>query len=211
MSDTASRSPELGFDHRFIPARDEARPPLLLLHGTGGDENDLLPLGARLAPGAALLSPRGKVLENGSPRFFRRLREGEWDIPDFRRRTSELANFVEGARKAYRLAPPIAVGFSNGANIAWSLMLHNPELLGGAILMRAMMPFDPRPLPDLDGKPVLILAGASDQMVPAEQAGLLAAYLGEAGADVTYEVLPAGHNLTEQDLMLASGWLSKHG
>ena len=197
--------------HRLIPARDAARTPLLLLHGTGGDENDLLPLGARLAPGAALLSPRGKVLENGSPRFFRRVREGEWDIPDFRRRTIELAGFVESARKAYQLERPIAVGFSNGANVAWSLLLHNPDLLAGAILMRAMMPFDPRPLPDLDGKPVLILAGASDPMVPVEQAGLLAAYLGEAGADVTYEVLPAGHNLTEQDFMLASGWLSKHG
>ena len=202
---------ELGFEHRFIPARGEARKPLLLLHGTGGDENDLLPLGTRLAPGAALLSPRGKVLENGAPRFFRRLREGEWDLPDFRRRTSELADFVEGARKAYGLASPIAVGFSNGANAAWSLLLHKPELLSGAILMRAMMPFDPRPLPDLDGVPVLILAGASDQMVPTEQAGLLAAYLGEAGADVTYEALPAGHNLTQQDLVHAAGWLAKHG
>ena len=199
---------QLDFVHRFIPARDEARTPLLLLHGTGGDENDLLPLGARLAPGAALLSPRGKVLEKNAPRFFRRLREGEWDLPDFRRRTSELADFVEGARKAYRLAPPIAVGFSNGANAAWSLLLHKPELLSGAVLMRAMMPFDPRPLPDLDGVLVLILAGASDQMVPTEQAGLLAAYLGEAGADVTYEVLPAGHGLTNEDVKLAGQWLS---
>jgi phospholipase/carboxylesterase len=211
MSDTASRSPDLGFDHRFIPARDEARKPLLLLHGTGGDENDLLSLGARLAPGAALLSPRGKVLENGSPRFFRRLREGVWDIPDFHKRTIELAGFVDGARKAYRLEPPIAVGFSNGANVAWSLLLRKPDLLAGAILLRAMMPFDPRPLPDLDGKSVLILAGANDQMGPVEQAGWLAANLGEAGADVTYEVLPAGHNLAEQDLVLASGWLAKHG
>jgi phospholipase/carboxylesterase len=202
---------ELGFDHRFIPAREEARKPLLLLHGTGGDENDLLPLGARLAPGAGLLSPRGKVLENGSPRFFRRVREGEWDLPDFRQRTIELAGFVDGARKAYGLERPIALGFSNGANIAWSLLLHKPDLLAGAILMRGMMPFDPRPLPDLDGKPVLILAGVNDPLVPAEQSGLLAAYLGEAGADVTYEVLPAGHNLTEQDLVLAAGWLSQHG
>ena len=199
---------QLDFVHRFIPARSEARKPLLLLHGTGGDENDLLPLGARLAPGAALLSPRGKVLEKNAPRFFRRLREGEWDLPDFRRRTSELADFVEGARKAYGLVPPIAVGFSNGANAAWSLLLHKPELLSGAVLMRAMMPFDPRPLPDLDGVLVLILAGASDQMVPTEQAGLLAAYLGEAGADVTYEVLPAGHGLTNEDVKLAGQWLS---
>ena len=131
--------------------------------------------------------------------------------PDFRARTAELADFVAAARKAYALPPPIALGFSNGANIAWSLLLHDPELLAGAILMRAMMPFDPRPLPDLDGVPVLILAGASDPLVPADQAALLAAFLGEAGADVTYEVVQGGHGLTGDDLSLAGSWLAKHG
>jgi phospholipase/carboxylesterase len=203
--------PDLGFIHRFVPARDESRTPLLLLHGTGGDENDLVPLGERLSAAAALLSPRGKVLENGMPRFFRRIDEGEWDLEDLDARTAELADFVAAARKAYKLPPPVALGFSNGANIAWSLMLRDPALLGGAVLMRAMLPFDPRPLPDLDGIPVLILAGVNDPLVPVDQAALLAALLGEAGADVTYEVVHGGHGLTGDDLSLAGSWLAKHG
>ena len=206
-----SEQPDLGFIHRFVPARDERRKPLLLLHGTGGDENDLLPLGQRLSAAAALLSPRGKVLESGMPRFFKRVAEGEWDLEDLDTRTAELAHFVADARKAYNLPPPIALGFSNGANIAWSLMLREPALLGGAILMRAMLPFDPRPLPDLDRVPVLILAGVNDPLVPVDQAALLAALLGEAGADVTYEVVQGGHGLTGDDLSLAGRWLSKHG
>lgn len=207
----SEQQPDLGFIHRFVPARDESRKPLLLLHGTGADENDLLPLGERLSAAAALLSPRGKILESGMPRFFKRIAEGEWDIEDFGRRTAELAQFVAAARETYKLPPPIALGFSNGANIAWSLLLHEPRLLGGAILMRAMLPFDPRPLPDLDGIPVLILAGIGDPLVPVDQAALLAALLGEAGADVTYEVVQGGHGLTGDDLSLAGSWLSKHG
>jgi phospholipase/carboxylesterase len=203
-------SPDLGFAHRFIPARDDAGKPLMLLHGTGANEDDLIPLGQRLAPGAALLSPRGKVLEHGMPRFFRRIDEGVWDLTDLRARTAELADFVRRARAAYHLDQPIALGFSNGANMAWSLLLHDPSLLAGAVLMRAMVPFDPRPLPDLAGIPVLILAGADDPLVPVEQAGLLAALLGEAGADTTYEVLPAGHGLIAQDAALAASWLDRH-
>jgi phospholipase/carboxylesterase len=202
---------DLGFVHRFVPARDHSRKPLLLLHGTGGDENDLIALGERLSPATALLSPRGKVLEDGMPRFFRRIAEGEWDLEDFYGRSAELAQFVAVARKKYALPPPIALGFSNGANIAWSLLLRDPKLLGGAILMRAMLPFDPRPLPDLDGVPVLILAGFNDPLVPADQAALLAALLGEAGADVTYEAVQGGHGLTADDLSLAGSWLAKNG
>jgi phospholipase/carboxylesterase len=201
---------DLGFVHRFVPAQSPDRTPLLLLHGTGGDENDLLPLGARLSPGAAMLSPRGKVSENGMPRFFRRLDEGVWDLEDFRERTVEFAAFLRRARDAYGIDKPLAVGFSNGANIGWSLMLRDPDALAGAILIRAMMPFDPRPLPDLSDKPVLILAGANDPLIPRDQAGLLAAYLGEAGADATFEMLPAGHQLTQQDLVLAKGWFAAH-
>ncbi len=208
MTQTASA---LDFIHRHIPGSVAERKPLLLLHGTGADENDLIPLGQRLSPGAALLSPRGKVLENGMPRFFRRFEEGVFDREDLRVRTSELANFVHEARATYSLPAPIALGFSNGANIAWPLMFARPELLSGAVLMRAMMPFDPRPLPDLSGKPVLILAGAQDPIVPEEQAGMLAAIMGEAGADVTYEVVPAGHGLTGYDLQLAGAWLARHG
>lgn len=201
---------DLGFVHRFIPAKTAGRPPLLLLHGTGGDETDLIPLGERLAPGAALLSPRGKVLEAGMPRFFARHAEGEWDMDDFERRTVELAAFVRAACAAYGLGRPVAVGFSNGANIAWPLLRHDPGLLAGALLIRAMMPFDPRPFPDLSGLPVLILAGAEDALTPREQPGLLCAYLGEAGADATYDMLPAGHGLTGQDLVLAESWLAAH-
>lgn len=199
---------ELEFVHRFVPAKSPEWPPLLLLHGTGGDENDLIPLGERLAPGAALLSPRGKVMEGAMPRFFRRRGESDWDLADFRQRTVELADFVRHACNAYGIGRPIAVGFSNGANIAWSLLLYDPVLLAGAILIRPMMPFDPRPLPDLTGLQVLILAGMEDQIIPRDQPGLLAALLGEAGADATYEMLPAGHGLTAQDMVLAESWLS---
>ncbi len=205
MSNAAN---DLGFIHRFIPATDATRPPLLLLHGTGGDENDLLPLAERLAPGAAVLSPRGKVLENGMPRFFRRTGEGVWDRADLQARTTELGEFLKRARAAYGIGKPIALGYSNGANIAWPLMLMEPDAFAGAILMRAMLPFDPRPLPDLKGLPVLMLAGRHDELIPIEQAGLLAALLGEAGADVTYEALPSGHGLTQEDLKLAAVWLA---
>jgi phospholipase/carboxylesterase len=199
---------QLSFVHRFEPSADPARPPLLLLHGTGGDENDLIPLADRLAPRSALLSPRGKVDEHGMARFFRRFGDGTWDRTDFEARTRELAEFVARAVAAYRLPKPVALGYSNGANIAWSLLLKEPKALAGAILMRAMLPFDPRPLPDLRGIPVLLLAGAHDELIPPERAGLLAALLGEAGADVTYEVLPLGHGLGEQDLRLAASWLA---
>ncbi len=204
-------SAELDFIHRFAPATDPGRKPLLLLHGTGGDENDLIALGQRLSPGAALLSPRGKILENGMPRFFRRIDEGVFDRDDLTRRTAELAGFIERAHDTYGLASPLALGFSNGANIAWSLMLARPDLLAGAVLIRAMMPFDPRPIPDLAGKPVLMLTGGQDQIAPERQAGMLAALLGEAGADVSYEVVPAGHGLTGYDLQLAASWFTRHG
>ena len=203
-------APDLGFIHRYNPAADASRPPLLLLHGTGADENDLIPLGEMLAPGAALLSPRGPVLENGMPRFFRRLDEGVWDREDFKTRTAELAAFVTRARQAYDLAPPIVLGFSNGANIGWSLMLHDPAALAGALLMRAALPFDPRPLPDLTGFPVLLLSGKDDPLVPPDQPALFAALLGEAGADTTFETLPAGHGLTQPDLALAQAWLNRY-
>ena len=131
---------ELSFIHRFEPATEPGRPPLLLLHGTGGDEDDLLPLGRMLSPGSALLSPRGKVLEDGMPRFFRRLAEGMFDEDDVRRRAHELADFIAQARQSYNLAALIAVGFSNGANIAAALLQLRPEALAGAALLRAMVP-----------------------------------------------------------------------
>lgn len=204
-----AQAPDLGFIHRYIPATDAARPPLLLLHGTGADENDLIPLGEMLSPGSAMLSPRGKVLEDGNPRFFRRDEDGIWDIADFGARVDELAEFVSRARSAYDLGPLIVLGFSNGANIGWGLMRRDPSLLAGAILMRASLPFDPRPLPDLDGFRVLLLSGKDDPLVPADRPPYFAALLGEAGADVMLELLPAGHTLTQQDLVFAHAWLER--
>ena len=153
-------SAPLSFIHRFEPGARPGAPPILLLHGTGGDENDLLPLGRATAPGSPLLAPRGKVLENGMPRFFRRLAEGVFDQEDVRRRAHELADFVAEARQAYGLPAPLAVGYSNGANIAAALLLLRPEALAGAALLRPMVPLGAPPPADLTGKPVLLLSGA---------------------------------------------------
>ena len=200
----------LSFNHRFEPASAPGRPPLLLLHGTGGDENDLLPLGRMVAPGSALLSPRGKVLEGGMPRFFRRLAEGVFDEADVRARALELADFLAEARVAYRLEAPLAPGFSNGANIAAALLWLRPEALAGAVLMRAMVPLRTAPEADLTGKPVLILSGAMDPIVPADNAARLAQQLTAAGANVTHETLPGGHGLSQADVTLAREWLGGH-
>ena len=202
---------DLDFIHRFIPATQPGKPPLLLLHGTGGDENDLVPLAAQLSPGSALLSPRGKVTENGMPRFFRRLAEGVFDLADLKVRTAELADFIAAARKIYDINAPVAVGFSNGANIAAALLLTRPDVLRGAVLLRAMLPFEPEPLPDLAGKPVLLLSGRSDTMISAAGRERLATVLQAAGADLVYKVLPTGHNLTQNDLNLAAQWLKEFG
>ena len=203
-----SALPDLGFIHNYIPGSDRRRPPLLLLHGTGGDENDLVPFGHRLAPGAALLSPRGKVSERGAARFFRRLAEGVFDLEDLAARTGELADFIERAGKTYGLAKPIAFGFSNGANIAASLLLTRPDVLAGAVLLRAMMPFEPTMLPDLIGIPVLMLSGAADPLVEPENREKLANMLSAAGAEVTHEIVPAGHNLSPRDIVAAEAWLA---
>jgi phospholipase/carboxylesterase len=183
--------------------------PILLLHGTGGDENDLLPLGRAVAPGAALLSPRGKVLEGGMPRFFRRLAEGVFDEADVRRRALELADFVQDAREAYALTAPIAVGFSNGANIAAAVLQLQPEVLAGAVLLRAMVPLKEQPSTDLAGKPILILSGASDPIVPSDNASRLAAIFRTAGAAVDHRILPSGHNLTQADITMTTSWLDQ--
>ncbi|KQO68883.1 MULTISPECIES: alpha/beta hydrolase [unclassified Methylobacterium] len=197
------------FTHRFVPATEAGLPPLLLLHGTGGDETDLLPLGRTLLPGTALLSPRGAVLENGMPRFFRRLAEGVFDEADLRRRAADLAGFVAAARTAYGLAAPVAVGFSNGANIAAALLLLHPEVLAGAVLLRPMVPLRETPPADLAGRPVLMLSGAADPIVPAANVGSLAERLRAAGATVTHETLPVGHGLSQADVVRAGAWLQR--
>jgi phospholipase/carboxylesterase len=200
---------ELSHLHRFVPATVPGKPPILLLHGTGGDESDLLPLGQAVAPDAALLSPRGKVLEGGMPRFFRRLAEGVFDEQDVRRRANELADFVQDAREVYSFEAPVAVGFSNGANMAAAVLQLRPEVLAGAVLLRAMVPLKERPQVHLAGKPVLILSGAMDPIVPAENASRLAAILESAGAAVDHRVLPAGHNLTQADVTITKAWLDQ--
>ncbi|GJD48741.1 Putative hydrolase MhqD [Methylobacterium crusticola] len=201
--------PALSFTHRFEPAAAAGTAPLLLLHGTGGDEADLLPLGRALSPGAALLSPRGPVVENGMPRFFRRLAEGVFDEDDLRRRAGALAGFVAEARAAYGIGAPVAVGFSNGANIAAALLLLHPGSLAGAVLLRAMVPLAEPPHVRLAGEPVLILSGRTDPVVPAANAARLAAQLRAAGAAVTHETLLAGHGLTPGDLVRARAWLDE--
>jgi phospholipase/carboxylesterase len=205
MTQTSSRC----FTHRFEPGSDPARPPILLLHGTGGDEEDLLPLGRLIAPGSALLSPRGKSLERGMARFFRRMAEGVFDEDDIRRRTVELAEFIAEARQAYGLAAPVAVGFSNGANIAAAILLLRPSTLAGAVMLRAIAPFREPPDVDLTGKPVLLLSGAHDPMAPAEGAERLAETLVGAGAQFQREILPGGHQLTQMDATIAGKWIAQ--
>jgi phospholipase/carboxylesterase/glyoxalase family protein len=199
---------DLGFVHIFRPAQSPGAPTLLLLHGTGGDENDMIPL-AGLAPGAALLSPRGKVLENGMPRFFRRLSEGVFDVEDLKARAGELAAFVIAAAAHYKFDPSrvIAMGFSNGANIASATMLLRPGVLKGAILFRAMVPLEPDPVPNLDGARVLVSNGRIDPIVSPEETERLARLLQRAGADVEVHWQPAGHQLMPSDFAVAKTWL----
>lgn len=200
-------SNDLSFIHRFEPGNRLEAPPLLLLHGTGGDENDLVPLGEMISPGSAILSPRGKVLEHGMPRFFRRLAEGVFDEDDVRRRANELADFVELARERYGIAAPVALGYSNGANIAAATLFLRPDVLSGAILLRAMVPIAQSPQADLAGKPVLIVSGQRDPIIPASNSGKLAKLLTEAGANVQHPVLPVGHELSQADLRMAQEWM----
>jgi len=202
------------FVHRFVPAREGVEGSgivLLLLHGTGGDENDLLQLGEMVSHGAAILSPRGRVLEGSAPRFFRRLSEGVFDVPDLKARAKELAEFIAAARDAYDLGdrPIIAVGFSNGANIAGGLLLAHGRSLQGAILLRAMLPYEPKSAPRLKGVPVLIAAGDTDPYGTPEQLERLQAVLSSGGARVTLHREPAGHNLTRGDVDAARAFLER--
>jgi predicted esterase len=202
----------LGFVHVFQQPASPTAPILLLLHGTGGNESDLLPLARMLAADAGVLSPRGQVLERGMPRFFRRLAEGVFDIEDLRQRTADLGDFISAAAARYEFDPGrvVAVGFSNGANIAASLLLLRPRALAAAILLRAMVPLVPEPLPALGGTPVLLSNGRRDPLVPPEETQRLSALLEEAGATVTLVWQPAGHELTPPDITQAREWLTRN-
>lgn len=193
--------PSLSYTHRYEPAAAPDASPLLLLHGTGGNEHDLIPLGRQLAPGAALLSPRGDVSEHGRPRFFRRFAEGVFDLEDLALRTHNLADFLTTASRQYgfdatRLS---ALGYSNGANIAASLLLLRPASLAGAVLLRPMVGLEPTQVPDLTGKRLLLLSGRHDPIVPADHPERLAAQFRAAGADMQLQWLDAGHGLTPAD------------
>lgn len=201
---------DLGFVHRYLPAEGGSNRVLFLLHGTGADENNLIPIGRALDPQAALLSPRGKVLENGAPRFFRRFAEGVFDEEDVVRRAHELADFVVAAATTYRFDAEnvVAVGYSNGANIAAALMLLRPEIVRAAILFRAMVGLTTPPQPDLSGVRVLISNGAHDPIIPLSNGERLAGSLRDAGAAVTFLAQPADHALTRQDLIVGVDWLA---
>jgi len=204
----------VGFTHHYIPPvqAGQQKPTLLLLHGSGGDENDLLDLGRMLAPEFGLLSPRGKVLENGMPRFFRRLAEGVFDVPDLIQRTHELADFVEVASTTYGFDATrvIAVGFSNGANIAASMLLLRPQVLSAAVLLHVMVPFVPEELPNLTEKKVFIGAGRRDPIVPTQNTEQLVKLLQEAGATVEAHWHNGGHTITHEEVREAKLWLQSN-
>jgi len=200
------------YRHLFVPATDSAAPPLLLLHATGGNEHDLVPLARELAPGSALLAPRGDVSEHGALRFFRRFTEGVFDLDDVRRRTLALADFVMAAAAQYGLDRTrlTALGYSNGANIAGTLLLLRAPTLRRAILLRAMVVLDEAaPAGTLEGGRVLLLNGSRDPIVPPDHPPRLAALLRAGGAEVTQELTPAGHGLTRVDLTAAARWLAR--
>lgn len=203
----------LAYHHRFEPAPvgAPAAPPLLLLHGTGGDENDLIPLAQRISPGSALLSPRGDVVERGARRFFARLAEGVFDPSEVRTRAATLAAFIREAAERYGFDPRrlTAVGLSNGANIAAVLLQLHPDTLGGAVLLRPMVVLDQPAAPgSLTGKRILIASGRADPIVPTDHPPRLAALLKAGGADVAVRFFAAGHNLTADDLTVSQDFLA---
>lgn len=199
--------------HQYLPGTDLSAPPLLLLHGTGGNEHDLLKVAQRLSPGSALLSPRGDVLENGMPRFFRRFAEGVFDLADVERRTHALADFIAASAAQYGFPKDrlIALGLSNGANIASSLLLLRPESLAGAVLWRPMVVLNPAEVPPLQSKRVLITSGRRDPIVPVEDPPRLEEILRSGGADVSLHWIEAGHQLTNVDLSATQEFLAARG
>jgi len=197
------------FVHRFLPATSDEPRTLLMLHGTGGDENDLVPLGQSILPGAAILSPRGRILEDGMPRFFRRFQEGVFDLDSIKEESDALARFlVEAANEhAFDATQIVAVGFSNGANIAHSLLLLHPDSLSEVVAIRSMTTFPDFKAAGLAGKRVFLASGKADPIVPNADAAFLADQLKSGGADVTHYWVDAGHNLTRGEIDAIRDWL----
>ena len=223
------KSKDFGFNHIFVNSsysssnsfnnnnkeeNDDANKNLtfILLHGTGGNEEDLIFLGKELEPNAAILSPRGKVLKNGMPHFFRRLAEGVFDIEDLKSRTYELGDFIQKCSLHYNfdLNQTIAVGFSNGANIATSMLLLRPDVFHSAILFRAMIPLIPNPLPDLSDKKILLSAGLNDPIVSRNETENLYRLFQKSNANITLKWQSSSHNLIQNDLIIAKEWISNN-
>lgn len=215
------KSNDFGFNHIFINSFSNGsnnkkyddrnkKLTLVLLHGTGGNEEDLIFLGKKIEPNASVLSPRGKVLENGLPRFFRRLSEGVFDLEDLRIRSHELADFIQKCSLHYKfdLENTIAIGFSNGANISVSMLFLRPEVLQGAILFRAMVPFIPDPLPNLSSKKILLSAGLEDPIVSRNETENLFRLFQKTNAIITLKWQPSSHNLIQEDILVAKPWIS---
>jgi phospholipase/carboxylesterase len=214
------KSQNFGFTHIFINSFHDKeydnnaskKLTLVLLHGTGGNEEDLLFLGKEIESHASILSPRGKVLENGMPRFFRRLSEGVFDIEDLKIKTHELADFIQKCSLHYKfdLSQTIAVGFSNGANIATSMLFLRPEVIQGAILFRAMVPFIPDSLPNLLNKKILLSAGLQDPIVSRNETENLYRLFQKTNAITTLKWQPSSHNLIQEDILVAKSWISNN-
>jgi predicted esterase len=199
----------LDFIHQFLPAESDEPRTLLMLHGTGGDEKDLIPLGQAILPGAAILSPRGRLLEHGMPRFFRRFQEGVFDLDSIREESAALAKFVSDASSQYGFdaSKVIAAGFSNGANIAHSLLLLHPESVSMVIAIRSMTTFPDIEASGLEGKQLFISSGKADPIVPNADAEYLANQFRDGGAEVTHHWVEAGHNLTRGEIAAIAQWL----
>ncbi|WP_062047053.1 alpha/beta hydrolase [Bacillus sp. JCM 19034] len=197
--------------HLFRKGKDLNRVTFLLLHGTGGNEEDLLPIADMIDPDANVLSVRGNVLEHGMPRFFRRIAEGVFDIEDLIFRTKELYSFIQEKAEEYRFDPTqlVAIGYSNGANIAASLLFHYEDALNGAILYHAMVPLRDIELPNLNQASIFIGAGKQDPLIPAAETEELITLLQSAHANVTAYWLDGGHQLTREEVEESKKWFSQ--
>jgi phospholipase/carboxylesterase len=197
------------FEYEFIPGDDRT---LLMLHGTGGNQHDLVEFGKSLLPGATLISPAGRIQERGMRRWFRRYSEGVFDSDSIQAEASALAKFLREIYQAHSVNPErvVAVGYSNGANMAGSLLLLQPEVLGGIVMLRGMFPIEPETASNLNAKSALLINGLQDPMGPVESASQMAEYLKVYGVAVQQEILETGHNLSNRDFVLSQQWLSQH-